>query len=161
MAVPSKTDVCNLALLCMGVSQSLTDADTDTSREAVSLRVVWDLERRFVLRDFAWPFARKYTTLAFVSGTPAVPTNNDWIFAYAYPADALLIQRLVTCAGRQECSPPPFVIGRDGTSGAHMIFTNLPSAKAEYTVDVTNASEFDAELVYMFDWILAAVIGPS
>jgi len=54
MAVPSKTDVCNLALLYMGVSQSLTDADTDTSREAVSLRVVWDMERRFVLRDFAW-----------------------------------------------------------------------------------------------------------
>ena len=161
MAVPSKTDVCNLALLYMGVSQSLTDADTDTSREAVSLRVVWDMERRFVLRDFAWPFARKYTALAFVSGTPAVPTNNDWIFAYAYPADALLIQRLVTCAGRQECSPPPFVIGRDGTSGAHLIFTNLPNAQAEYTVDVTLASEFDAAFVSMFAWRLAAVLGPS
>src|SRR5437867_12609757 len=157
----TKTQVGNLALIYMGVSQSLTDIDTDTSREAVSLRLVWDMERRFVLREFPWASARKYTTLAFVSGTPTVPTNNDWIFAYAYPADAVLIRRLVTCAGRQECSPPPFVIGRDGTSGAHLIFTNLPSAQAEYTVDVTDAAEFDAAFVSMLAWRLAAVLGPS
>ena len=35
----TKTQVGNLALIYMGVSQSLTDIDTDNSREAESLRV--------------------------------------------------------------------------------------------------------------------------
>jgi hypothetical protein len=112
----SKTDVCNLALMRMGVSQSLTNVDTDGTREALSCLVVFDKERDFVLRDFPWSRARAYATPTLATNF-ANPANSDWTYAYRYPSDCLFVRRILTSNGRQEVNPPAFVIGRDAAFG--------------------------------------------
>ncbi len=109
----TKTAIANLSLLRVGVSQSLTDVDADGSRESLSILILWDNERRFVLRDFPWPFSRKYVTLTLVAGSVASPVNSDWVYSYRYPLDCVFARRLVDCSGRQSASPAPFVVGRD------------------------------------------------
>jgi len=106
----TKTQIVNLALLRLGVQQQLEDADTDTTTEALSARLIFDDERDYVLRDFPWPWARKYGALTLVGTDP----NSDWGFSYRYPPDCLAVRRIVTSLGRQQTDPPPFAIGRDG-----------------------------------------------
>lgn len=132
----SKTQIANLALLRIGVSQQLTDVDTDTSREALSARLIFDDERDFVLRDFPWPWARKYKTLALVTGSVASPANSDWIYAYRYPADCVFVRRVVTSLGRHETNPPPFALGRDGAG----ISKSITGATAANPVVITSTA---------------------
>lgn len=108
----TKTDICNFALVRIGVQQQLTNVDTDTSQEAVTLALIFASERDFVLRDFEWKSARAYAqpTLATNFSNPA---NTDWTYAYRMPADALYVRRILTANGRMEINPPPFDIGRD------------------------------------------------
>lgn len=151
----TETQIGNLALTRAGITQYLTDLDTDTSNDAAALRAVFDLERDFVLRDYPWPWARKHATLELLSTNP----NSDWLYSYRYPADCVLVRRLVTALGRQETDPPPFSVGRDGSTRA--IFTNEASAKAEYTLQVTAAEDFDSIFVSMFAWRLASELALS
>jgi len=150
----TKTQIANLALLRIGVTQPLTDADTDTSREAIAVRLLYDEERDYVLRDFPWPFARKYATATLVTGSVSIPVNPDWIYAYSYPSDCVFVRRVINCYGRQATSPPPFVTGRSD-AGAKLIFTNQQDAALEYTVRVPE-TEFDSTFVSMLAWRLAA-----
>lgn len=112
----NKTEVSNTALMRIGVSQRLTDVDTDDTVESNDILTVFDVERKYTLRDFPWPFARKYITLTLASD-PDVPPNADWLFSYRYPTDCLQVRRIVDCFGRQNCSPAPYVIGRDPLYG--------------------------------------------
>src|ERR1051325_9173215 len=103
----TKTHIVNLALLRIGVSQRVSDVDTEQTTEALSAKLIFDDERDFVLRDFSWPFARKYATPVLIDGTVDAPANGDWIFAYTYPNDCLFVRRVMNCQGRQATSPPP------------------------------------------------------
>jgi len=155
----SKTQIVNLALLRIGVTRAIANVDTEQSREAVSARLAFDDERDFVLRDFPWPWASTYATGQLVTGSSTTPANRDWIFAYRYPSDCLMVRRLVTSAGRSDTAPPSFAIGRD--SQGRLIYTNQEEAEFEYTARVTNPEEFDALFVSMLAWKLASVLAPA
>jgi hypothetical protein len=202
----SKTDVCNLALMRMGVSQSLTNVDTDGTREALSCLVVFDKERDYVLRDFPWQRARAFATPSLATSF-SNPANTDWVYAYRMPADALFIRRILTSNGRQEINPPAFALGRDPAFGtaaawnsgtayvvgnmvtlsgvvyeciqantnisppsgsywrvvvnANVIFTDTASATFEYTAQITDPTQWEAEFVSMLAWRLAAELSLS
>lgn len=155
----SKTQVGNLALIRIGVSKSVANVDTERSVEALALRLLFDDERDYCLRDFPWPWARKYATAELVKGSSTVPTNLDWIYAYRYPSDCLFVRRLVTGNGRQEQVPPPYAIGRDDQG--RLIFSNRELAELEYTSRVTDPEEFDSLFVSMFAWKLGSSLAPS
>jgi hypothetical protein len=158
-AVTSKTQIVNIALMRMGVSQSVANVDTENSREALSARLIFNDERDFVLRDFPWPFATAYAELGLGSGSATSPANRDWTFAYRYPSDCMFARRLVTENGRNDTNPPPFRLGRDAQG--RLIFTNEQDAQLEYTASVTDAGEFDPLFVSMLAWRLAASMAPS
>jgi hypothetical protein len=197
----SKTDICNLALLRIGVSQSLNNVDTDGTREALSSLVLFNTERDFVLRDFPWQRARAFATPTLATNF-ANPANTDWTYAYRMPADALFIRRILTANGRQDINPPAFAIGRDpafGTAAAwnsgtayvvgnlviqasvvyecilghtnhqppnatywrvvsndQLIFSDTNPATFEYTAQLTDPTQFEAEFISMFAWKLGA-----
>lgn len=145
-----KTDIANLTLVRLGVSKKLGNVDTDNSVESRTILSVFDAERDYILRDFAWPFATAYATLALVVGSSDAPVNYDWIFAYGYPTDCWKVRRIVTPAGQRDTHPPRFKIGR-GTSG-RLIYTNQDLAQIEYTVKVTDPDEFDPIFASALAW---------
>lgn len=155
----SRTQIVNIALMRIGVSQTIANLDTENSREALSARLLFDDEVRFVLRDFPWPFATAYATLGLVDGAADDPANRDWTFAYRYPSDCLFVRRIVTENGRNDTAPPPYRIGRD-TQGK-LLYTNEEDAQIEYTFDVTDCDEFDSLFVSALAWKLAASLAPS
>lgn len=156
----SKTQIGNMALGRIGVSKLLANVDTETSREAIVARVMFDEAVRFVLRDFPWPFATSYADLALVGGTSTTPVNRDWQYAYRWPSDCVYVRRVVVDGvGRNDPNPPPFRIGRD-TQG-RLIYTSEPDAQIEYTSEITDPQEFDAMFVSMLAWKIGADMAPS
>lgn len=155
----SKTQITNLGLMRIGVSQSVANVDSENSREALSARLIFDDEVKYVLRDFPWPFATTYVALGLVDGAPEDPANGDWLYAYRYPSDCHFARRLVTEAGRNNASPPPFRIGRD--SQGKLIYTNEADAVLEYTAQIDDPEEFDSLFVSMLAWRMAGSMAPS
>lgn len=155
----SKTQIVNIGLMRIGVSQSVANVDTEQSREALTAKLLFDDEVRYVLRDFPWPWASAYADLGLVAGEATDPVNGDWTFSYRYPSDCLFARRLVTAAGRNNTNPPPFKLGRD--SQGKLIFTNEEYAVLEYTADIDDPEEFDSLFVSMLAWRLAASMAPS
>lgn len=156
----SKTQIVNIALNRIGVSKQVANVDTENSREALSAKIIFDDDRDYVLRDFAWPWATGYAVLGLVAGTSSVPVNGDWQYAYRYPSDAIFIRRIVTPGlGRNDPNPPAFRVGSDVQG--RLLYTNQPEVTVEYTRRVTDAGEFDAVFTSMLAWRLGAMLAPA
>lgn len=82
-------EIVNMALLHLGVSQSIADIDEST-REAATAKIVYDHTLRLALRRFPWSFATKYATLYQTAGPfwntdPTLHTYvQAWDATYAY-----------------------------------------------------------------------------
>ena len=80
----SKVDICNMALMRIGVSTIISDIN-EGSQESNVCAQFFDATLDYILRDYPWNFAEVRVTLAQAAGDP--PTN--WAFKYAYPSDCL------------------------------------------------------------------------
>lgn len=154
-----KADIVNRALVHIGVNKTISNVETDKSREAIAARILFDGDRDYVLRDFPWPFATEYVDLALVAGSQSEPVNPDWLFAYRYPSTWCFARRILTPLGRKETNLPPFRIGRDAQG--KLIYTNVEQASAEGTMRVTDENEFDEMFNSMLAWKIGAGLGPS
>ena len=156
----SKTAVVNIALSRIGVSKQIANVDTEQSLPAQTARTIIDEDILYVLRDFPWPWATSYKSLALVAGTSSVNAVSDWRYAYRYPSDCLFARRIVMPGvGRSDPNPAPFRIGRDASG--RLIYTDQEDAELEYTYNVSDISEFDSLATSQLAWKLAAGMGPS
>lgn len=149
--MPSDTEICNLALAALGISQTISPL-TEASTEAGQCNLFFAQTRDMVLRDFDWPFARQYVALGLVTEAP----NTDWNYAYRYPSGCLAVRRIVGAA-RTETRRIPFVIGSDGTG--RLIYTDELGATACITARIENSEFFDPVFVSAFANRLASRIG--
>jgi hypothetical protein len=85
----AKTEISNLALVHLGVGKQISDLDTDESSQAQSLRTVFDYWMKTVLCGYNWLFATAYVNIEPIQVFP----NQEWNFAYRYPADCLFLRR--------------------------------------------------------------------
>lgn len=154
----AKTVIANITLGRIGVSKQLSNVDTDTAFEAQQIRTFFDDAVAFTLRDFHWPFATSYVTLALVGGS-TTPVNYDWQYSYRYPSDCVNARRIVTPVGRRNPNPPAFAIGRDATG--KLIFTDQSEAQLEYTKLITSVEEFDPIFVSALAWKIGADAAPG
>lgn len=126
--------VANLALVQLG-AKTITSLQTDQSREALTVRLVFEQQLRATLREFPWPWATRYdSALTLVEGTLEDPANADWTYAFRVPAEAIYARRLVlegTGRGYEE-APFPFRRGGDAIGG--IIYTNEEEPILEYTI---------------------------
>lgn len=144
----------------IGVSKLLSNVDTETSTLAITARTNFDSDVRYVLRDFPWPWATQYATLALVDGSTTENAVTDWRYSYRYPSECLFARRLcVENVGRNNTSPPAFRVGRD--SQGKLIYTNEPEAELEFTAMIDDCEEFDALFVSMLAWKVGASLAPS
>lgn len=166
-SIVSKTHIFNLALLKVGVTKLCNNIEMDTNPAAIAARLMWDDQRRYVLRDFPWPWATKYAALGLVAGSTTVPVNYDWVYAYRYPSDCLFLRRILWPGGRRippmlgalPQNPPPYRLGRDDLG--RLVYTDQKDAQIEYTVEITEPNEFDPCFVQMFACRLAMEIAPG
>lgn len=151
----SKVQICNMALGRIGISQPIASLD-EASNEAIQCKAFYDYCVARALREFNWPFARKYAALALVDGSSTDPVNNDWVFAYRYPVDCAAVRRIVTAAGRKETKPPPHSIGNDASG--RLVYTNQESAIAEYTLLITDPTLYDPLCASSIAWLVGSEI---
>lgn len=156
----SKTQIVNIALSRIGSGKQVTNVDTGRDRESIQSRTLFDDDVLYVLRDFPWPWATAYADLALVSGSATEMANPDWRYAYRYPSDCVYARRIaIEGLGRSNAEPPPFRLGRDAQG--RLIFTNEETASLEFTITISEPSEFDPMFVSQLAWKLAAGLAPS
>ncbi len=155
----------NRALKHLGISRRIVNLATDVTEEAYNARDVVRETINEVLRDFPWPFASAYASLALVGGTATTPVNKDWQYSYRAPNQMMFARRLVPQDDRRRAhNPKPinFRIGTDTTGP--LIFSNEPIPTAgtlilEYTIRVTCPAFFGDPLFReAVAWKLAAAL---
>lgn len=144
----SDIEICNIALGRIGVSQKI-ESLTELSNEAAVLSTFIEQVREAVLRDFPWPFATKFLSLALVESDP----NDDWDYAYRYPIDCVKLRRIVNTAGRTDATRIPFRLAHDAQG--RLIWTDEENATVEYTARVTDPLLYDGIFASVFAWRLA------
>lgn len=166
--MPSKVQICNLALLRLGQAQ-IQDLE-EKSTEANYCNALYDDVRKEVLRDHSWNFA---TAIA----TPAVLSDEnppDWAYVYNQPSKCLRVIELIPAATSANdvttlgwadsiASSNYFagsVEGADDTIPMEVrgdkILTNALDIAVKYTYDITDPTLFDSLFVTAFSYRLAA-----
>lgn len=154
----SKSDICNLALSNIGISQWIANVDSDRSNEAIICNRWFDITVEFALRDYDWNFARRRVALALLTNAPP----SGWDYTYAYPTDCLTVRRIqqsgmrkVTIASRVEFE----VAGETGEDfDTRVIYANEREAVLVYTKKILDPSLFDPHFVLALAYMLAANI---
>lgn len=149
----SVVEICNMALGNVGVGQLIASI-SEGSAGAQRCRLYYENCRDQVLRDFDWPFARRYEALGLVEETP----NTEWTFAYRYPSSGLAIRRILG-VNRSEVPRVPFAVGSDGTG--KLIYTDASEAVARLTVQIIDSEQFDPIFVGALSYLLASRVGPG
>lgn len=161
----SDVELCNMALSHIGISKTIMSL-TEASKEAAACSRFLNITRDMVLRDYKWPFATKYATLALVEEDP----NDEWAFSYRYPSDCLEVRRILNGVPVDEFSwtvmnsyaqgvKVPYKIGKDDEG--KLIFCTLDDAQLEYTVRVTDGLIVTPDYEICVTYRLAAFIAPS
>lgn len=141
----SEADICNIALLRAGTSETISGLDQQNKQGRVA-NTFYAMTRDVVLADFDWNFARK--RVALTPSGEAPPTN--WTFAFALPNDCLRPRRLVVAGARAPKVPqriPYEISGR-------VLFTDEPNPELIYTRQVDESGLFDALFVSTLAWAL-------
>ena len=148
--MPSKTEIVNMAISHLGQGDLVSNIDTDTSSEALTARLFYDIARKTALRDHPWPFATKYAALGLIEEDP----NDDWEFSYQYPSDCL---RFLYITGSPVATDTiPHLISGDGNR--RIILTNMEDAECKYIRDITNTALFQDDFVLAFSYYLASLM---
>lgn len=157
-----KFEICNIALSRIGVTTPVISAFDTSSQEAISSGLLYDAKIKQLLREFDWPFAKKYAQPTLVETfTDGDEEYNDWAYSYRYPTDCLRVRRVVTPQGQRENTPEAFSIGYDGTG--RLVYTDQENAVIEYTALITDTTlhtpDFDSALAWLMACELIAPLG--
>ncbi len=142
-----------MALFHLGTSKEISniDASSETSEEARTLRVFWDLAREKCLTGFAWPFAKKVQALSLIEEDP----TDEWGYSYAYPSDAASINKIQSGLEIDtRSSVIPYDVANNGDT--KLIYTNEVDAVAEYTLNLTSTAAYTSEFVEALSYLLAS-----
>ena len=127
----NKTRIFNLALQELFLQKRITDADTDDSTEAFTLRVQWDFMYSIALSELDLTSTSETKILELIAENP----TKNWRYAYRYPNDSALARRIPTCNVRDDKYDEIDMTVQLFTfndSKMRVIMTNKPDAEIEY-----------------------------
>ena len=151
----SNTVVANLALTHLGIAKEIANLDTENSEEANACRRIYEEARKKALRDANWPFATKIVTLVKLEDNP----NDEWNYSYRYPSDCLNFRKILSgTRNDHRQSRIPYRVANDG-SGL-VIYTDLDSAQAEYTMNLTSVELYPSDFVLALSYLIAKYVAP-
>lgn len=170
---PLQTALCNKALGYIGITDQLTDVQTQAGVNAVMCRLYLAGATRECLRSFPWGFATAYADCAYVDGADDDPVNQDWSYSYRMPSDCLMMRRVIRAGSKRtfDADPPPFRQGQNDGLG-RLLFSDYadpnaddpaaPTLPIEYTQDPSCALGLCDELfAEALSWLVAAKLAPS
>lgn len=156
----NQVEVCNLALgrIGQGASRPLQALDEGSETANACLRV-FAPAMAAMLREYEWPFATRSAALSV-----SAEAVDGWAYVYAYPDNCAYLLAVAE-AGQDATRLPvkalrrPFglVAAADGES--LLVASNVPEARAWYTVNVTNPHFGDALFQDALAWRVAAELG--
>lgn len=146
----SIVEICNMALMRIGHSQTINDINEPGTTAAV-LRTFYPMSRDHVLADADWGFARKRVSLALLPGAV-----SNWAFAYAYPADCLRVHGLVMPGMRVQRKDQKIPYESGFLNGVRVIFTDQEQAEAFYTARVEDPNLFQPLFITALSDMLAS-----
>jgi hypothetical protein len=161
----SKVVIWNMALSYLGQGTLIAGEDEE-SQEASVCRLFWDDTLDEALRDFDWPFARKYKALELdeeISDDEDHPAYSDWPFAYKYPNDCVMLRRIVSEVARNETLKEQVkfeLATKDSDAGKQLIYTDQENAIGKYTMRQTDTRKYPADFVKAVAFLLASNIAP-
>lgn len=153
----NKTTICNLALAHLAQSVRIGNVDTDQTLEAIQFRSFFEPARDEVFRDFVWPFATVFGSLALVASQP----TEEWAYSYRMPPDAKRFVRIRNGATRSRArnARVPYRFGRDGLG--QLIYCDLADATAEWIVSVIDTEQWAPDFTQAVALLLASYIAPT
>lgn len=173
LAVASQQSIYNMALGHISVAP-VSDI-TENSNAANVLNGFWDAEVRSALRAAPWDFNTVYITLA-QSATYQIITN--WSYAYQYPSNCVRMWKvLAPISGSSIIGTFPgiypntsvnswngfnmqrqkFKVRYDPVNNGKVVLCNLSQAIGEYSVPITDVTQFDDAFVAYLSVRLASV----
>lgn len=144
----SNVQIAKLALQHIGDRWDITSL-ADASAEAEQVNLIFNDTRDALLRAHPWVFAKAYTSPAALTGT--VPGN--WDYMYTYMTDCLRVQGIVDPTKKNLTIK--FEVARNA-AGVKVILTNHQDPEFIYTQAITDPTEFDAEFILAFSYMLAS-----
>lgn len=173
----SKITIINKAL--SHLKQRTINSLTEQSEQAQKANLHYDCERRTLLRACDWRFARVQESLNLlgnISDAQAYPDDNSkqdvidqFNYLYAYPANCVRLVKVYN--PYHSIFPEPyhdmyldygalskFEVMRSPVTKVMAIACNLELAKAHYTFDMKDESQFDDMFQDSLGWALADVL---
>ena len=148
------TDIVNLALTHLG-TRTISSLTNDRSPEAIVMRLLYEVERDNMLREFPWAFSRRFADLGLVEEDP----TDEWAYSYRYPSDALMIRRFLSERNETRQTRIPHVILGDDTGG--LLYTDEEDAAIEYTSRITDTQKFTTDFCRALGFRLAYLSAPK
>lgn len=155
--MPSKTEICNLAIRRLGSAGEIQDFDTEKSKIAVACRRIYPFAVSKLHRAYAWPHSIRVLALA------QLVTNDwsdEWPYAYQMPGDSKKALRIMS-GNRHEALDEQIEFKVVGSSAQRILLTDQVSAKLEYCVEVTAIELYPDDFISALAWLVAADLAPS
>ena len=151
MAVNAITniEICNMALGYIAKTRILSLEDK--SEEARMCKLYYDHQRRLLLRNYTWGFARRVSVLS-----PLKKTVHGYDYVYAYPSECLAVRKIYNEQGAsvKEYEKEKYdIFVMD--NGVVAIACNVEDALIEYTYDVVDADTFSVDFVEALSRLIA------
>ena len=146
----TNTDICNLALSYLSKGK-ITSMD-DNTEEAAQCKIHYEHDRRLLLRQYPWGFAKRTVKLALLDAT--VPGYD---YAYSYPAECLAVRYVFdeeNAAAKEEDLCDFDTVMTSGNQKA--LATNVELAWCEYTFNIRDVDMFPDEFIEALAHYMAA-----
>jgi len=147
-----------MALSHLGVGVQLGNAVTETSTEAKACREFFEPALISTLKDYKWPWAKKFTELALVEEEP----GNGFNYSYRYPSDCIDVRAVEASfdltPGVIFQKPSPYDLGFD--SSGLLIYSDIDDASIMYTPKITNFDVYPENFKIALSYRLASYIAP-
>ncbi len=144
----SAIEICNLALNHVGAG-TISSFESPT-KEARTVKLLYNTLRDTVLEDHDWNFARRRQVLALLPDT-----YSGWDFAYQVPADCLVVRKLYDPSGELD-DKIPFEFVCDDAKGRRLILTDEEDAELIYTCRIENPTLFSTQFRDALSFRIAA-----
>lgn len=150
-----KTKIFNLALAALSLQKRISNADTDSSTEALTLNVYWDLAFNSALQEMDLDSTSTSKALELVEENP----NEYWSKAYLYPTDCVLLRRIKT-GNLTDDEESKEDLRVEIYEGQKVIMTNKDAAEIEYISKDVPFSTLTAEAAHFISLRLAKLAIP-
>lgn len=155
----SATDIANMAISNLGTAKEIDDLWTERSQEANACRRYYGDALKMAIRDGNWGFTKDVVQLAVVTDFRPRQYPNTFDFAYQWPANTLIVRRLVSGV-RVDTLDSGVPWEKRTSQNGNQILTNLEGAYAEVSKLIEAVELMDSDFIIGLSHLLAHMIAP-